>query len=63
MNLFFDMTDAFDAFEFRTTGIAFEVDNIVSGIAPVPEPSTMMLLGAGILGLGLYGRRRAKKDA
>lgn len=30
-------------------------------LTPVPEPGTMVLLGAGILGLGIYGRRRAKK--
>ena len=29
--------------------------------APVPEPGTMMLLGLGMAGLAVYGKRRAKK--
>ena len=30
--------------------------------APVPEPGTMMLLGFGMLGLAVYGKRRMNKE-
>lgn len=30
-------------------------------INPVPEPSTILLLGSGLLGLGWYGRKRKEK--
>lgn len=33
---------------------------ITTDVAPVPEPGTIMLLGAGLIGLGIYGRRRMK---
>jgi len=32
-----------------------------NGGTPIPEPSTMMLLGSGLVGLAGYGRRRFKK--
>lgn len=39
--------------EFFLTGAA-----VPGGVEPIPEPSTLMLLGAGLLGLGLYRRRQ-----
>ena len=31
--------------------------------SPVPEPGTMMLLGLGMLGMAIYGKRRMNKEA
>lgn len=38
------------------------VDRIshIDEFGAVPEPGTILLLGSGLLGLGLYGRKRAK---
>lgn len=41
------------------TDLKLKVDG--SSKFSVPEPSTMLLMGAGLLGLGMYGRRRIKK--
>ena len=53
VNLFFDANEMFTAFEFRTTGIAFEFDNVVVGLSnrtvPIPSPIALMLTGLTIV--------------
>lgn len=34
---------------------------LMESIAPVPEPATMLLLGVGILGMGVIGRKKLSK--
>lgn len=40
-----------------------DYDDIIIAITPVPEPGTMMLLGLGMLGMAVYGKRRMNKQA
>jgi len=46
----------------KNEGSSFDVryDNLKYGSAPVPEPSTFLLLSGGLIGLGWYGRKRKK---
>ncbi len=39
------------------------LDSLDRGTAPVPEPGTMMLLGLGMAGLAVYGKRRMNKES
>ncbi len=59
VNIVFDLP--FTQFTMTSTSPAFESDNIAIGDVTVPEPATLILLGAGLVGIGVYARRRLSK--
>lgn len=50
--------DSDTLYEDGSLSLKAKIDLLSESKTPVPEPGTMMLLGAGFLGLAIYGKRR-----
>ncbi len=45
---------------YQNVGLAVFIDDFTVGISPIPEPSTLLLLGTGLVGLVGYSRRKRR---
>ena len=64
-----DTLTALGPYDFGFSGLFYEFDgfdisaslDITVGTAPVPEPATLLLLGTGLVGMGVFGRKKFNK--
>jgi len=61
--LVFRLIEESDSGWFTGTASVAGIDNVSVTGAPVPEPSTILLVGTGLIGIIGFGRKRLNKKA